>query len=232
MEVKNKRRGSLLLVLMFGTLMAVVMLGMMTLATDLYTSGRESANIYADIQDYRATCELACYQYINDMCAILVEKDLNAGWVEAGHEVVDGAVFTQALELIVDELKAADGSSMWKKSTALEAIAGCGVLDPSVLTSLVAKLSVQNVREVFILQLPSGLSLEFDPETSFVSRDSAYLSVKPFIVEITFGMRGETTVERFTVSGLNLAVSIDEDTDIATMFITEGPEGVQIVRVY
>lgn len=235
--ITRKRRGSLLLVLLFGTLMAVVVLGMMTLATNLYTVGRESAHVYEDIQDYRATCEIACYQYITELCSVIVEKDLNASWVDAGPTVVDSAIFTQALEIIVGELKSADGSSDWNKATAREAVSGCGVLDPSILTALVAKISNTDVRQVFVVDLADTLFLEFDPETSHVNRDGAYLKVKPFTVEITFGFRGETLVECFTVSGLNLSVAIGDgvnagggETEIATMFLSEDAGGVRITR--
>lgn len=227
---KRRRRGSLLLVITFATSMAMVAVGMMILATNLYSSARYSADNYADIQSYRAAAEMACYQYITDLESVVVTKDLDADWIS----VSGNAVYTQALEAIKDSLASETDSLAWFVADVREALSGVNLSDPLVLTELQGKLA--GARQSFSLIVPEPFELDWADSNSWRDSDGANIALSPVLVEVTLAVRGETVYDRFTVDGLYLVVNITQQEidgsshDVATMYLAEMESGVEISR--
>lgn len=227
----KRRRGSFLLVITFGTLMAWVIVSMLTVATSLYSGTRDNARIYSDIQSYRAGTELACYQYITDLQGITVTKDLDSDWIS----VTNQAIYTQALDAIKATLGADDDPNRWFVSDLTTALSGANLSDPTVLTDLLGR--VAGARQSFALSVPEPLTLNWEDPNSWRSSSGAYAAVVPFVVEVNLSVRAETVSERFIVSGLYLSIDItDQDMadggrhEIATMRLAEREEGVSITR--
>lgn len=226
----RKRRGSLLLVITFGTLMAFVVLGLMTLATSLYSTSKDSAKVYADIQSYRAATELACYQYITDLESVVINKDLDADWIS----VTGNAVYSQALEAIKAALASEVDENVWYVSDITTALSGANLSNPVVLTDLLAK--VVGVRQSFVLTVPEPFKLDWSDSDSWKNSRGANVALEPVIVEITLEVKGEQLFERFIVDGLYLNVVVSREEvggskhDVATMVLVERESGVSITR--
>lgn len=226
----RKRRGSLLLVITFGTLMAFVVLGLMTLATSLYSTSKDSAKVYADIQSYRAATELACYQYITDLESVVITKDLDADWIS----VTGNAVYSQALEAIKAALALETDENVWYVSDITTALSGANLSNPVVLTDLLAK--VVGVRQSFTLAVPEPFKLDWADSASWKNSRGANVALEPVVVEIALDVKGEQLFERFIVDGLYLSVVVSREEvggskhDVATMVLVEQESGVSITR--
>lgn len=226
----KERRGSLLLVLTFCLVMAWVTMSMLTLATNLYQGTRSSAQIYADIQTYRAGIELACYQYITDIQGVIVTKDLDGDWLT----VSDDAVYSQALEAIKELVASDDDANRWKVTDLVTALSGANISNPDILADLFAKVS--GVKQYFSLVVPELWILDWSDTDSWGNSSGAHVALKPFVVEIQLDVRGESVSETFTVDGLYLDVTLSDETvdgsrhEIATMQLVEKEEGVSITR--
>lgn len=228
----RRRKGSFLLVITFGALMAWVTVSMLTVATSLYTTTKDSAKIYSDIQSYRAASELACYQYVTDLQGVTVTRDLDADWIS----VTGQAVYSQALDAIKQSLASDTDANAWYVSDISTALSGLNLSDPSVLTNLLGKLT--GVRQSFTLTVPEPLKLDWNDPESWSDSDRAYVAVEPFTVEISLSVKGESLFETFTVDGLFLDVQFSRIEsadgsgrhDTATMMLTEREDGVSITR--
>lgn len=227
---KRKRRGSLLAILLFAVIMAIMAFGTASVASTLYASNEESATRYSHIQSYRSATEIACYQYIGDLQAITVTKNLSGDWVS----VSGSAVYTQATEVIVEQLGMTDNPLVWKVSTIEAAIAGATVSDPSVVTNLLGLLAEGRVN--FQLSLVDYPEIDWAAGESFISRDESQLKLLPLEVVVELTVKGEVLKEHLFVSGLYLNVlQMVERTEsgrqtTVTMNITTGEKGVQIYR--
>lgn len=228
----RKRKGSFLLVITFGALMAWVTVSMLTVATNLYVVTKDSAKIYSDIQSYRAASELACYQYITDLQGVTVTRDLDADWIS----VTGQAIYTQALDAIKQALASDSDENTWAISDVSLALSGLNLSDPAVLTNLLGKLT--GARQEFSLVVPEPMKLDWDDADSWSDSDRAYVKLEPFIVEIYLSVRGESLFETFLVDGLFLDVQFSEmeaidgsgSHDVATLMLTEREDGVSITR--
>ena len=221
----------MLVVLTFGTLMGLVVVSMMTLAYNLYYSSRNSSENYSDIQNYRAATELACYQYVTDLCSVLVTRDLESDWITPSGQ----AIYTQAVELIQNELASPSDVDAWYVNDITVALSAINVSDPSVLTDLLGRLT--GVRQEFRLAVPEPLRLDFlSSEVVMDNRTGGRIPLEEFDVEVDLTVRGETVNEVFTISGLYLDVTFFDmavgtsEYSAAQIILVEDEEGVQITR--
>lgn len=227
----RQRKGSLLVVITFGVLMAIVVVSMMTLANSLYTESKDTSKIYGDLQSYRAATEMACYQYVTDLQSLTVTKDLDGDWIS----VSDQAVYSQALDAIKSSLASAEDLDSWNVTDITAALSGANISNPEVLTSLLAKLT--GVRQEFSLKVPEPLTLNWDSEDLVYTKDHSKIPLDPITVEVVLSVKGETIAECFKVSGLYLDITTAK-TDvgsgskhsIVTMMLVEKESGVQITR--
>lgn len=229
--LKHKRRsGSLIAILLFAVVIAIMSFGTASVASTLYASNEESATRYAHIQSYRAATEIACYQYINDLQAITVTKNLSGDWVS----VSGSAIYTQSVEVITEQLGMPDSPLVWKVSTIEAAIAGATISDPAIVTTLLGLLA--EGRADFQLSLVDYPDIDWAAGESYISRDESQLKLKPLEVIVELTAKGEVLKEHLYVSGLYLNVlQMVERTETGrqttvTMNITTGEKGVQIYR--
>ena len=229
--LKHKRRsGSLIAILLFAVVIAIMSFGTASVASTLYASNEESATRYAHIQSYRAATEIACYQYINDLQAITVTKNLSGDWVS----VSGSAIYTQSVEVITEQLGMTDSPLVWKVSTIEAAIAGATVSDPAIVTNLLGLLA--EGRADFQLSLVDYPDIDWTAGESYISRDESQLKLKPLEVIVELTAKGEVLKEHLYISGLYLNVlQMVERTETGrqttvTMNITTGEKGVQIYR--
>lgn len=215
----------------FGTTMAFVVLGMLILATNLYRTAQDSAEIYSDIQSYRAATEIAAYQYITDLQAVQVTKDLDGDWIS----VSGNAVYTQAIQAIQDSLANPEDGLAWHVTDVRQAISGANLSNPLVVTDLLGLLA--NAKQSFKLSVPEPIELDWNNPNSWRDRGGADVAIKPIKLEVNLQVRGEQVFERFEVDGLFLTVDISKQEqsdgskhEIATMQFTEREEGVIISR--
>ena len=230
-RIRARRRGNIMLVLMLGTLLVVVVLSMLTVASSLYRTSQDSAETYSEIQRYRATSEILVYQYITDLESVTITKDLDAEWLSFS----GNAVYTQALEALVASLAPPENSRQWFVTDVIEALRGVAVSNPLVLQSLIEEY--EGIRQSFSLTVPEPLRLDWMDSKSWSNRHGAIVSLDPVLIELTLVARGETITEKFLVDGLFLEIQrieIDvggDDHDAVTMMIREMEEGVTISRV-
>ena len=228
----KRRKGSLLVVITYGSLMAVVVLGMMTLASSLYSTARDSAKTYSDVQTYRSACEMACYEYVTELEAVTVTKNLDADWIS----VTGNAIYTQAIDAILESIGSAEDPNVWRVYDIRDALRMANISDPSILVGLFAKLD--GVSQEFCLKVVEPPRLDWENEDSWKRSGDAHIAIEPVIIEINFRVKGEELFERFRVNGLFLEVqSSDMDVggsrnEIATLMLVEKEEGVSITREF
>lgn len=243
----KRRKGSLLVVVAFGVMMAFVCVLMLSMSNTLTTVTKESAKIYENIQNYRAASELACWKYVNDLQSVVVSKDLDADWVnpmDPGNldwsSVTNRAVYSQALEVIQETQKDPDytGSGIrWNKDTISEALEGIPLSDASVLPTLFGKFT--GYTQLFDLIVPSDMLIKNDSTWSYTRHHEAAFELEPFEVDVNLKIRGETLNERFLVSKLFLYVKIEDSLGaggvnhhVASMYVSDiEDEGIEIQRV-
>lgn len=230
--LSRRRKGSLLVVLLFAVMMAIVSFGMLSVATTLYSSNAENAKRYANIQSYRSASEIACFQYVNDLEAITVTRNLTTDWVS----VTGAAVYSQAIQAIQDEIGRPTNRFIWNVSDISRAITGAGISDPAVVIHLQSLLA--EGRTEFQLAIDDYPTLDYLDIKTFIGRDDVYIALKPFLVNVDLTAKGEVLREKLYVDGLYLSV---EKNVIAgaggapevevTMKLVEGESGVEIYRV-
>lgn len=229
--VKKERQGTLLAILLFAIMIAIMSFGTTAVANTLYASNKETATRYSHIQSYRSATEIACYQYLNDMQALIVTKSLTGEWVS----VSGSAVYTQAIDAIVEQLGTAEDAMIWRVSTIENAIGGASVSDPAIVTNLLGLLAEGRVD--FQLRLADYPEIDWEAGESYVGRDESQLKLKPFEIIVDLTAKGEVLKERLFVDGLFLNVLQSKvnvpgggrDT-LVTMSIVPSQEGVQIYR--
>lgn len=226
---RKPRRGNLIAILLFAVMIAIMSMGTLSVAMTLYSSGRQTAKQYADVQSYRAAIEIACYQYVNELEATTVTKNLSTDWLS----VTGPAVYTQAVEVIESAIGKTDNPRVWDKDTIEEAITGALISDPSVMVNLLALL--QEGRNSFVFTT-SGLDIDWAAGESYVSNSESMLKIQPIEVTVDLLAKGEILKEVLYIDGLYLnvsSVSIGSGSNrqtLVTMNISEGESGVQIYR--
>lgn len=224
----KSRRGSLLLVITFAVTMGIVAFSMLVMASNLYTASRNSAAVYESIQSYRSATEIATYQYITDLQAVEVTRNLDADWIS----VSGNAIYTQALDAITGALSPDGGRTAWHVTDIRQAIRGANLSNPAVLVDLLGLLS--NANQSFQLEVPAPLRLDWDNPESSRDRNSAVIAIEPFLVEVNLQVRGEKIFESFIIDGVFLHVDLSKQqgskATIATMRLGEGKDGVIISR--
>lgn len=232
------RRGSILVILMFVFVMAIVTVGTLRVASALYASNRESAQNYARIQTYRASTEIACYQYISELESLNATRDLNGDWIG----VSGVAIYGEAIDLLVDSISksaAAPGEDFvqpltWTTDSIVDAIAGAPVSNPVVVTDMLATL--EDGRNSFKLYLGLYPEIDWNAVDTFVSPGVSNLRLQPLEVHVSLKARGEDLNDILFVDGLYLntfvetSVEADGSHTRVTMSIVEGDNGIEIYR--
>ena len=230
-SLKKDRKGNLLAILVFAIMIAIMSFGATAVATTLYMSNEETATRYSHIQSYRSATEIACYQYLNDMQALIVTKSLTGEWVS----VSGSAVYTQAIDAIVEQIGTTEDPLKWRVQTIEGAIGGATISDPSIVTNLLGLLAEGRVS--FQLHLVDYPEIDWEAGESYITRDESQLKLKPFEVIVDLTAKGEILKEHLFVDGLFLNVlqakitrpGGGRDTQV-TMSIVPSQEGVEIYR--
>lgn len=230
-SVKQRRRGSLLAIILFSALIAIIAVGTLTVATTLYTSNEKSMHIYGNLQSYRAATELSCYQYLNDLEAITVTDDIDANWVS----VTESAVYTEAIRLITDAVSTEEGSLTWRTTDAVSAIGGTPVSDSSIMVKLIGLLQSGSTK--FKLYMTEYPSLDWLSDSAEFEIGDMSIPLNPVPVSIDLSVKGESLSEELYIYGLYLHVITEErlmesgryDTFV-TVSIEEGEDNFGIYR--
>lgn len=211
--------------------MAVVVTAMLTLASQLYTTSRDSSHLYEDAQTCRAVAEMACYQYILDLCSVTVTKDLDAEWISMG----ESAMYSQALDTIVDAIGGEEDPKVWHVTSAETALSAVNVSNSAVLVPLLG--AITNARQELRVEIQYPLALDWASSDSWTDRDSALAKVEPFYVDVFFSLKGEEVTDRFYIDNLYLStedssLEVGEGVEHSTVVfaLQEGEEGVTITR--
>lgn len=223
-----------------------VIVSMLVVSSQLYTTSRDSSRMYERYQTCYAVSELACYQYILDLCAVNVTQDLSSQWISSA----ESALYSQALDLIVGAIGSPDDQTRWHITTAESAIAAMNVSNSSVLVPLMGEIT--GVRQELEVRVQYPLMLNWDDEGSWEDREASKVKLDPFYVDVTFSLRGDTIKDRFYVDNLYLSLErlVNEDigsapeepgeddgsdegeekSALVRMAIVEGDGGVVITR--
>ena len=222
----KRRRGSALLIVALATFMAAVLTGMVRLASMLYISSQDSSKIYANIQSYRAVAELSCYRYVTELEASIASKNLDAEWIS----VEGNALYTQALDALQAEIGSESDPAVWGVRDVTQILGGANLSNPAILPDLLAKFV--GVDYELQLSVPEPLRFDWSDPDSYRSRDSAYIALEPFVVEVDLRVKSENIFEKFIVDGLYLDVQLFKmgETKHMTFQLTEKEEGVRISR--
>lgn len=202
--------------------MAWVIVSMLTLASSLYGTSKDSAKIYSNLQSYRAASELCTYQYLTDLTSVTVEKRLDTDWIS----IKENAMYSQALAAIQNALADPNDETRWILNTVTDALTGANISDPTILTDLFSKLSTG--RQELILKVPEPLTLDWTHKDNWKNASGAHVKIKPFVIETTLNVKGESITEVFEVDELFLDVSVEGNTAILSLKETES--GVKIRR--
>lgn len=230
----KKRKGSILLVIVYGFVMAVVMLGFMKLGQALSTGSKDSAQVYCDIQTYRSASELICYQYLTALESAVIQKDLDSDWLS----VTNRAIYTQAIEAILDyynDPEYNDTGYSWVQHDAVDALNSLNITNKDFVGALQSKLN--EGYQKFTLTVPEPLIVDPLSDASFEQVRKAYMELKPFQIEVSLRCKGETLVDTYIVSDMFLLVQSENTYEadgsihmIVTLSFVEAEEGCKINR--
>lgn len=200
----HNRKGNLMLVILYGTVLAFVLVGMMSLAAAYRKSLRDSGEDYADFQTFRAVTEIACYACIRDLQSQEVTIDAGAEWLS----VSDNIMCLEALDAI-QKAVFGDSYGTWGQTDAKQIISSVGVTDPDVILDMQALLS----KGSYDLKIKSlgPMDLNWEDSETYISRTAGHIAVAPFSVLVEFDARNERLREEFVVSGLYLDMSKADD---------------------
>ena len=218
------------MILLFGSVLAVLTVQMLVLAQSLYVGSKDSAKVYADIETYKTATELICYQFVSDLNEVTVEKDLATDWVN----VAKNAVYTQALDSLLSQVCTEEGNTVWNQHSVLDTINSSNLSDESVLNSLVSKIS--GARGSFTLSCPEPIKFKVDDEENSQSSSGCHIGLKPILIQITLQVKAETIVEQFEVDGIYLDMTIRKDGQskhkVATFRFGKSLDGEKGVVIY
>lgn len=225
---KKRRRGDIMVVLVFSVVMAILMLGMLRVAMTLYASGRMQEGQYADIQTMRAINEVACYAYVSDLEACHMTR--NADHDYAG--VSDSVVLHESLEALQKSManygtgagEQTDQFVIWKVRDAGVAVGAAGFNVPDALnptnTVLATNLQTDLMSLVsgraheFTLELEEDLTIDAtDMGDSYVGAVEARVKLRPVLIKTTLRIKTETVINHFSVEGLYIYTQRSQQTD-------------------
>ena len=225
--ISRNRKGSIIAITLFAVMMSIMSMGMISVATTLYSSSEETAQNYANIQSYRSAAELACFNYITELQTVTVEKDLSSAFLGASSAVI----YPESLELIQQKIASEEEGQelVWKTDSISEALNGTVLSDPSIILNLLAKLSKGN--STFKLSIEDYPQIDWTSGESYISSKEAQLRIEPLKVIVDLQVRGEVLKEILYVDGLRLSVQVDDfDSSKVSLKLVEREGGVQIYR--
>ena len=244
---KGKRRGSLAIVVIFATLMASAILGVMQISSTMYRSVRQNAEAYARYQDCRAVCELSSMQFVYSLCAPtakvnLIELSLDMGGADVPFSALGYRAMKEGVNAIINETApqvAGEHKRVWVNDgnpvdTVGKAIAGIIMENPEILTELIARVAVSGYREyleVSINTLSTNFELVFVDDVHYIGSTNSMLGLSDFVVRATYECRGEKVIEDFVVRGLAVVGTVITEGDNKFMVVSISAEGVSITRV-
>lgn len=206
----KRRRGDIMVVLVFSVVMAIMMLGMLKVAAVLYASGHAQEGQYADIQTMRAICETGCYAYINDLEACHMTRNAE----EDMQGTSDSVILHESLNALQKAMGATGSTTIWKVQDAGVAVgaAGFSIPDPSNPSAVSAAgiqtklLSLVSGRaHEFQLELEEDLTIDSsDMGLSYVGAVEQRVKLLPVLIKVTLRVKTETVVCHFRVEGLHI----------------------------
>lgn len=230
--VEIKRKGSLVVVVIFSMMMAIISFGLLGVATALYVQNEDSSGRYANLQTYRAATEIAAYQYCNDLQTVIVTRSLSGEWLN----VTGSAVITQSLEEIQKAVSTNSNNLVWKVGTIQEAVSGASVSNPQIMVNLLGLLN-EGVTN-FKLSVADTPQIDYSTGEGYISADESMFKLQPIEMHIHLTALGESLDEVLYVDGLYIHILRDNiigvggfrDT-VFTIKVIQGESGVQIYRV-
>lgn len=200
----KKRKGSLMLVLVFAFVIAIVMTAAAKITQASATLAKDSATMYESIQYYRSAAEIACWAYVNELQTVTVTKDLEADWLSSYT-----SMFAQAInsiqDVFADTSYTGDGYK-WNKTTTVDALTGVPLSNSVFLADLISKFTSGN--QSFSLVTPVQLEVAASNDFDDITHGSGRYVISPFLVEVDIRALGEDIHEKFYVSNLVLELSV------------------------
>lgn len=194
----RRRRGSIAVVIVFATMMAIVVLGMFRVGTTLYASDRNNEKGYAEIQTMEAVAQIGCYRYVNDLMALSAEKVLEDDMPGTPQSVV----YSDCVEDMWRSIGTAEDPYIWNVRDINTVMNGLAIANPDILLDTISKLT--GVVNEFTLHLEEDLILDFSSEDAYLGTTDISIPLRPVKVEVVFAMRGQRIVEHYEVEGLIL----------------------------
>lgn len=226
------KRGSIALILIFGVMIAVVMLGMLRVSVTLNASNQATGKQYATIQTLRSVGEVSSYSYISDLMSCVATRDMAT--VMPG--TPDAIIYMEGLEALQKELavKNAAGDvvdkTIWRVQNAEVAISGSDLPSSEMMAMLLAPVSGR--AHHYQLRLEEDLDLNFTSSSTFIGANEARVILRPVKIEVTVRAKSETVISHLVVEGLYMYATKSESVDASgavstrvTMRITDDGEG-------
>ncbi len=205
----KKRRGSIAVILVFATMIAIVCLGMLRVAMSLYASGRSTEKQYSDIRTMRSICQVSCYQYVTDLMACYAQRNVDADMPGT----TDAVIYNESIEVMQAELAYKDAAGnivdpmLWRVQNAEVALGSLEIGHPEVQTKLLSLVSGR--AHEFKLELEEDLKLDYENSATYLGASESRIALLPVKIQVTLKVKSETVVEHLQVEGLFLYVTKD-----------------------
>lgn len=235
----RRRRGSIAVVLVFATMIALVTLGMLRVSMAAFASGRSTEKQYADIQTMRAICQTTCYEYVTDLMACYASRNVDADMPG----ITDAVIYNESIEAIQLELAPRNEAGevvdpmVWRVQDAEVALSSLEIGHPEVQAQLLSMVAGR--AHSYRLELQEDLKLDFTHPDTYLGASEARIALLPVKITVTLKVKSETVVEHLSVEGLFLYIQKDTVTPVdgdpytrASMRITDNGmgSGVHIYR--
>ena len=226
---KKARKGNMIAVVLFATMMGIMSIGTFSVANVLYATNTDSANRYARLQSYRSASEIAVYQYCRDIQSVFIDRNFDTEFLSATRT----SVYNNAIYRIVNKLGSAEEPLQWRTRNIASAIEASGITNSAITVNLVSLLN--DGRDSFTLTLEDYPELNWLDAGNGVVGSTTYIGLTPLKLNMDLWVKGEHLTEEFTISGLYLCIVAndtvaDPSAPNLTMNIVEGERGVRIYR--
>lgn len=222
MNINKSKRGNLMMVVMYATIMIFVLMGLLSVSIVYSESIKDSSKDYASYQTYKSIAEIACYSFVNDFSSQALSVDTNTEWLS----ISSNARYTNALTKIISNMTKSPEHTTWDHQDINNIVLSAGIAGDDI-SKHISKLISSGKFEIAVN--PISTELDWDNSENYNTKKDGHIAVS-LTVNVILTAKGETLDEKFTVSGLFLDM-INND-GFLTFKISPSQTGreLQIVR--
>lgn len=223
--IKQERRvrGNLMMIVLYATIMAFVLIGLISLSAAYNSSMKDNSKDFANYQTYKAMTEIACFSYVRAVQSKVITVNEDAEWISSS----GSAQHTVVLDEVLNSLTQEPDHDVWTNTDISSIISSAGLDNTDVVLDMQALFR----RGTFKLEIKPGImDLDWSDDETYTSRTEGHIALAPMQVVVDFKARGIDLHETFVVRGLYLDYSELDGTTTYTFGVSRDGGEIKIER--